>query len=137
MTDEKDFTLKITVPKEFDGIDLELALAQCGDAHAYKVLSIVYKHYVTAIGEPQWSDKFPTPVKEQTMPTYATIEQGTTEYLARILEPGKEPYYFVPRGIFYNIVMGTSAQLQRAVLCSFPDAIFTSEEYFNRKVEGK
>lgn len=58
---EPSFTLSITVPEEFDGITLELALSQVDKgSHAYKVLSIVYKHYMEAIGEPQWAQKYPT-----------------------------------------------------------------------------
>jgi hypothetical protein len=68
------------------------------------------------------------------MPTYATIERGTTEHLARILEPGKEPYYFVPSGIYAGIPLGPLL-LQRAVQRDFPDVQFLNEEVFNLRVE--
>lgn len=66
------------------------------------------------------------------MTTYATIEQGTTEHLARILEPGKAPYYFIP-----PYEAPTPTQLQQIVRSAFPDIQFISEEEFNRKVENQ
>ena len=65
---------------------------------------------------------------------YATIEQGNTEWLARILEAGKEPYYFVPSGIYSGIAMLYKSLLCKVLNSAYKDVVIVSEELFNRKV---
>lgn len=68
---------------------------------------------------------------------YATIEQGTTEWLARILEPDKAPTYFVPGGIYRGIAMSLKRILCKAVNDTYgaDRVVFVSETLFNKKVE--
>lgn len=68
--------------------------------------------------------------------TYATIEQGTTEWLARILEPGKEPVYFVPAGKYHGVAMTLKSLLCKAVNDTYRNVVFVSPELFNKKVAG-
>lgn len=62
--------------------------------------------------------------------TLATIESGTTHWLARILEPGKEPYYFVPSE---NVTL--MVWLKHAVRKAYPTVEFVDKETFNRAVQ--
>lgn len=65
----------------------------------------------------------------------ATIEQGTTEYLARILAPeSTEPEYFVPQGIYYGIAMSTRPFLETALRETYPGIQIVSEEEFQQAV---
>jgi hypothetical protein len=64
----------------------------------------------------------------------ATIERGTTEWLARILEPGKPPAYFVPSGRYFGVGMSTRTFLLRAVQDTYPDVRFVTGEVFNQCV---
>lgn len=66
-----------------------------------------------------------------TQETLATIEQGTTEWLARILEPGRASQYFEPRGMYFGISMSNNGFLERAVRDTYPTVRFVSEEEFN------
>jgi len=65
---------------------------------------------------------------------YAAIEQGETEWLARILEADKEPYYFVPGGIYSGIAMLFKSLLCKALNNAYMDVVIVSEDLFNRKV---
>lgn len=60
--------------------------------------------------------------------TYATLECGTTHWLARILESGKEPYYFVPANDTHAV---SRATLLRAVNGTYPGVCFVSDRLFN------
>lgn len=72
--------------------------------------------------------------------TYATIERGSTQFLARILEPGKQPYYFVPDEQNYRPLT------LRGVLCKAVNdkygagVVYVSATLFNqlvKQVEGR
>lgn len=65
------------------------------------------------------------------MDIYATIEQSTTHWLARILEPDKKPYYFVPDSDELAANYGT---LLRAVNRAYPGICFVSVSLFNNLV---
>lgn len=67
--------------------------------------------------------------------TLATIERGTTEWLARILVPGQEPHYFVPGGIYYGTVMTSQQFLREVVKASYPDVDFVNKETFKQALK--
>lgn len=64
---------------------------------------------------------------------YAALEQGTTGWLARILEPSKEPRYFTPPGYVPTMVKGA---LCSAIMQAYPShqVVFVSTEKFNKLV---
>lgn len=66
---------------------------------------------------------------------YATLEQGTTEWLARILEPNKTPYCFVPSGKYHGIAMSLKSMLCKAVQDTYSNVVFVSEAKFNQLVK--
>lgn len=76
------------------------------------------------------------PNEQEDQTVYVALEQGTSEWLARILEPGKAPAYFVPSGIYCGISMTLKSVLCKAVNdahgCN--NVVFVSQELFNRKV---
>lgn len=63
---------------------------------------------------------------------YTTIERGTTHWLARILEQGKQPYYFVPDPHAYIVTKG---DLVRVINRAHPNVVYVSEAKFNQLVE--
>lgn len=64
--------------------------------------------------------------------TYATLEQQGSHWLARILEPGKQPQYFVPDPHAYIVTKG---DLVRAINRAHPSVVYVSEAKFNYLVE--
>jgi hypothetical protein len=66
---------------------------------------------------------------------YATLERGSTEWLARILEPGKQPAYFVPSGIYHGIAMSLKSVLCKAVNDTYSGVTFVSDTLFNLLVK--
>jgi hypothetical protein len=64
--------------------------------------------------------------------TYATLEPSTNGWLARILEPGKAPCYFVPSK---HDRIATKGGLVRAVNRAHPGVLYLSERLFNARVE--
>lgn len=66
------------------------------------------------------------------MDIYATLERGTTHWLSRILETGKEPYYFVPTSDSCAV---SRATLLRAVNRTYPGVCFVSDALFNSLVQ--
>lgn len=69
---------------------------------------------------------------------YITIERGTTEYLARILEPGRKPYYFVPSGMYFGVSMVSEGMLRRVLSETLynHEMQFLSGEEFNSRVDS-
>lgn len=61
----------------------------------------------------------------------ATLEQGTTHWLARILVPGQDPHYFVPDPHAYIVTKG---DLVRTINKACPGVVYVSEETFNAHV---
>ena len=70
---------------------------------------------------------------------HVTIEPGTTELLARVLEEGKPPYYFVPSGKYRGIAMSTRRMLLVALIDTYGihNIMLTPEAQFNAMVEAK
>ncbi len=63
--------------------------------------------------------------------TLATIEQGTTDYTVRVLEPGKQPEWFVYNNTNMNVPM-----LQQAIRNTYTNGVvFLDTDVFNANVE--
>jgi hypothetical protein len=65
--------------------------------------------------------------------TYATLENGTTGWLARVLEPGQPPEYFVPSLVKYGAFL-TKTTLCRALKEAYGEVVFAEEATFNKLV---
>lgn len=61
---------------------------------------------------------------------YATLEQWTSGWRARILQPHTKPYYYVPEPA--NTLM-TKRDLVRAINRAHPGVTYLSVELFNTK----
>lgn len=65
---------------------------------------------------------------------YVTLEQGTTQWNARILEPNKPPVYFVPNGLAAPFL--SKATICAAIVAKYGQGVvFVSETLFNRAVK--
>lgn len=62
----------------------------------------------------------------------ACIEQGTTDYTARIFEPGKQLVWFVPQGISID---SNKLMLQQVIRATYPHVVFLDTDAFNASVE--
>ena len=63
--------------------------------------------------------------------TLATLEQWTSGWRARILQPGTKSYYYVPEP--FNTIQ-TKRDLVRAINKAHPGVTYVSVELFNAKV---
>lgn len=62
--------------------------------------------------------------------TYATLEQWTSGWRARILQPHTKPYYFVTEP---PNLLCTKGDLVRAINRAYPGVTYLSTELFNAK----